>query len=211
MTTDPVVLRGSKLVLKPMERVHAQDLVAASRDGDVWRSRYTIIPTADSIGSYIDALLQARAEGTTLAFVSTLAHSGQVVGTSRLFQIDAKNRKLEIGGTWIGASWQRTFVNTEAKYLMLRYAFEVMGCLRVFFQTDALNAQSRAALLRLGAKEEGIIRNERIMPDGRQRDSAQYSIIDTEWEGVRHGLEARLAAYGMTPAFQVEAVAKAGN
>ncbi|AIY41122.1 Amino-acid acetyltransferase [Collimonas arenae] len=120
--------------------------------------------------------------------------SGQVIGCTRFWKIDGNNRKAEIGHTWIAASWQRSFVNTEAKYLMLRYAFEELHCVRVQFQTDEINDKSRAAILRLGAKQEGIIRNERIMQDGRKRNSVRFSIIDDEWAAVKMNLEARLQA-----------------
>ena len=121
-----------------------------------------------------------------------LREGSQVIGATRFWKIDPANRKLEIGFTWISASWQRTFVNTETKYLMLRFAFEEMACVRVQFTTDETNTKSRAAILRLGAKEEGIVRHERIMPNGRKRNSARFSIIDDEWPGVKERLEAQI-------------------
>ena len=126
-----------------------------------------------------------------MPFVIALIEPGRVVGSTRFWRIDRKNRKLEIGSTWLSASWQRTFVNTEAKYLMLRAAFEDMACVRVQFMTDETNAKSSAAILRLGAKEEGIICHERIIPDGRKRNSVCYSIID-EWPDIKAKLEQRL-------------------
>lgn len=128
-----------------------------------------------------------------LPFVTVEMASGKVIGSTRLWKIDRKNRKLEIGSTWLSASWQRTYANTEAKFLMLHYAFETLGCIRVQFTTDVLNEKSRAAILRLGAKQEGIVRHERIMPNGRKRDSIRFSIIDDEWLQVRCLLEKALA------------------
>jgi RimJ/RimL family protein N-acetyltransferase len=125
---------------------------------------------------------------------TVLRETGQVIGSTRFWKIDRVNRKLEIGSTWIAASWQKSFVNTEAKYLMLRHAFEAMACVRVQFTTDEINAKSRAAILRLGAKQEGIVRHERIMPDGRKRNSVRFSIVDDEWPAVKEQLEARLRA-----------------
>ena len=129
-----------------------------------------------------------------MAYVTVLRETGRVIGSTRFWKIDPIHRKLEIGSTWISASWQKSFVNTEAKYLMLCHAFEAMACVRVQFTTDEINAKSRAAILRLGAKQEGIVRHERIMPDGRKRNSVRFSIIDDEWPAVKQQLEARLRA-----------------
>ncbi len=140
----------------------------------------------------IDKALDTQAQGIALPFVIMIRETGQNIGTTRFLKIDEKNRKLEIGSTWLAASWQKTFANTEAKYLLLRTAFEEMACIRVQLTTDALNSKSRSAILRLGAKEEGILRNERIMADGRKRNSVRYSIIDDEWPTVKRGLELKL-------------------
>jgi len=193
-------LAGEKVVLEALTREHAASLAEAARDGDVWRSPYTHIP-ADlaAAQNYVDVALAARDAGEAIPFATTLRDGGKLVGSTRYCRIDLAHRKLEIGYTWIAGSWQRSFVNTEAKYLMLRYAFEYLGCLRVQLQTDALNAQSRRAIERLGAKLEGILRKDRIMPDGRRRDSAMYSIIEEEWPQVRAALELRLTQGGITP------------
>jgi len=127
-----------------------------------------------------------------LPFVTIIKATGQLVGSTRFWKVDRKNRKLEIGSTWLSTAWQKTFVNTEAKYLMLRYAFETLNCVRVQLTTDEINQKSRNAILRLGAKQEGIVRNERIMPDGRKRNSVRFSIIDDEWPEVKARLEERL-------------------
>lgn len=128
-----------------------------------------------------------------MPFVIVLKDTGEVLGSTRFWKIDPLNRKLEIGSSWIAASWQKSFVNTEAKYLMLRHAFEVLDCVRVQFTTDENNQKSRNAILRLGAQQEGIVRYERIMPDGRKRNSVRFSIIDDEWPQVRLHLEQKLA------------------
>ncbi len=184
-----------------MSAYDAAALVEAARDGALWNLKVTVVPTADSIERYIDTALQLAAGCTARPFVITLAESSKVIGSTRFWNMDAANRSLEIGHTWIGESWQRGFVNTDCKYLLLRFAFEELKCIRVQFTTDELNARSRAAILRLGAVEEGVIRHERIMPDGRKRNSVRYSIIDSEWSGVRVRLEDRLRAMKVEPSY----------
>ena len=201
--SQAVSLAGTKIVLRPLRAEHAQAIVAATADGSLAGNLYTTIPNADTIEAYMAYAATSVASGDAIPFVTTLADTGEVIGSSRLWRIDSKNRKLEIGHTWISPSWQRTFVNTEAKYLMLRYAFEVIDCLRVEFQTDELNTQSREAISRLGATFEGIARKERVMPDGRQRNSARFSLTDDDWPAVRDRLEAALRKHGVEPAFSV--------
>ena len=179
-------------MLRPLEETDANALVAAAADGALWNLTVTIVPEANSVAAYITKAREGRTSGSVQPFAITLGNDGKVIGSTRFWKMDEANRKLEIGHTWISGSWQRSYVNTEAKYLMLRYAFEVLDCVRVQLTTDALNERSRAAILRLGATEEGIIRHERIMPDGRKRNSVRYSIIDTEWPRVRRMLEEKL-------------------
>ena len=185
-------LTGPHILLRPLAATDAGALVAAAADGELWNLRYTAVPSAATVDAYIGAALQGHAAGSVMPFVIVLRETGQVIGCTRFWKIDRINRKLEIGHTWLAASWQKTFVNSEAKYLLLRKAFDEMGCVRVQFTTDETNAASRAAILRLGAKEEGVIRHERIMPDGRKRNSVRYSIIDDEWPAVKAKLEQRL-------------------
>jgi len=185
-------LTGPHILLRPLAATDAGALVAAAADGELWNLRYTVVPSAATVDAYIGAALQGHAAGSVMPFVIVLRETGQVIGCTRFWKIDRINRKLEIGHTWLAASWQKTFVNSEAKYLLLRKAFDEMGCVRVQFTTDETNAASRAAILRLGAKEEGVIRHERIMPDGRKRNSVRYSIIDDEWPAVKAKLEQRL-------------------
>lgn len=167
-----------------MEITDRQALLTAASDGQLWELPYTAVPSSESIDTYLRSALEGRAARNVIAYVTVIRSTGRVVGSTRFWKIDCQNRKLEIGHTWVAASWQRTFVNTEAKYLMLRHAFDIMGCMRVQFTTDETNVRSRAAILRLGAKEEGVIRNERIMPGGRKRNSVRFSIIDDEWPGA---------------------------
>lgn len=179
----------------------ASALVAAADDGQLWSLEVTVVPNAGTIETYIDKAVTGREMGTVLPFAIQVEERGVLVGSTRFWKVDPLNRKVEIGHTWIGQSRQGGFVNPAVKYLMLRYAFETMDLVRVQFQTDENNAHSRNALLKLGAKEEGIIRNERIMPSGRKRNSARYSIIDSEWPAVAAGLVKRLQAFGIEPSF----------
>ncbi len=185
-------LEGRHVCLRLLTGADADALVAAAADGELWNLKYTVVPNADTIHDYVAVALKGWREGTVLPFVTIDQDSGAVIGSTRFWRIDQPNRSLEIGHTWLAKSRQRSAANTEAKYLMLQHAFETLGCVRVQFTTDVLNEASRAAILRLGAVEEGEIRNERIMPDGRKRTSMRYSIIDTEWPTVRSGLERRL-------------------
>ncbi len=141
---------------------------------------------------YIRLALRWQTDGTALPFATVEQSSGRVIGSTRYMNIDKPNRHVEIGATWIGRPWQRTVVNTEAKYLMLRHAFETLGCFRVELKTDALNQRSRNAILRIGASQEGIFRKHMVCADGRLRDSVYFSIIDSEWPGVKARLEAKL-------------------
>ncbi|BDI30809.1 N-acetyltransferase [Capsulimonas corticalis] len=167
-------------------------LVEAASDGELWNLPFTVVPSAETVERYLQIALEGQAAGTVMPFVIQSLESHRVLGTTRFWKIDRQNRKLEIGHTWLSASWQRTFVNTEAKFLMLSYAFEKLHCVRVQFTTDEINEKSRRAILRLGAKEEGVVRHERIMPDGRKRNSVRFSIIDDEWPQVREALKERL-------------------
>jgi N-acetyltransferase len=186
------ILTGPQIQLRVMQESDAAALVAAASDGELWNLPFTIVPSALTVDAYIETALKGYRAGTVLPLVTELRTTGQIIGSTRFWKIDRNNCKVEIGHTWIATSWQRSFVNTEAKYLMLSYAFDELHCVRVQFQTDEINAKSRAAILRLGAKEEGVIRHERIMPDGRKRNSVRFSIIDDEWPAVKSNLEARV-------------------
>ncbi|RON86006.1 GNAT family N-acetyltransferase [Pseudomonas fluorescens] len=186
-------LQGPRILLRPLQYSDADALLRAAADGELWNLTVTVVPSASTIDSYLKKALDGRDAGTVMPFVIVLKDSGEVIGSTRFWKIDPFNRKLEIGSSWISARWQKSFVNTEAKYLMLRHAFEVLDCVRVQFTTDENNQKSRNAILRLGAQQEGIVRHERIMPDGRKRNSVRFSIIDDEWPQVRQVLEQKLA------------------
>lgn len=191
--SDFPTLTGQRIKLRPLELSDAPLLVEAASDGELWNLPFTVVPSAQTVKDYIQHALNGRQAGTILPLVTVDIESGKVIGCTRFWKIDAKNRKLEIGSTWLAARWQRTWANTEAKFLMLQYAFETLDCVRVQFTTDVINEKSRRAILRLGAKQEGIVRHERIMPDGRKRDSVRFSIIDDEWPEIRATLAALLA------------------
>ncbi|WP_065257410.1 GNAT family N-acetyltransferase [Pseudomonas bananamidigenes] len=190
-----ITLEGQGIVLRPLQYTDADALLRAAADGELWNLTVTVVPSVTTIDSYLKKALDGRDAGTVMPFVIVLKGTGEVIGSTRFWKIDPLNRKLEIGSSWISARFQKTFVNTEAKYLMLRHAFEVLDCVRVQFTTDELNHKSRNAILRLGARQEGIVRHERIMPDGRKRNSVRFSIIDDEWPQVRQNLEQKLAGY----------------
>lgn len=188
-------LQGQRILLRPLEYSDADALLCAADDGELWNLTVTVVPSASTVDSYLKRALDGRDAGTVMPFVIVLKDTNEVIGSTRFWKIDPLNRKLEIGSSWISASWQKSFANTEAKYLMLRHAFEVLDCVRVQFTTDENNQKSRHAILRLGAQQEGIVRHERIMPDGRKRNSVRFSIIDDEWPQVRLHLERKLAVY----------------
>ncbi|AJY04821.1 GNAT family protein [Burkholderia vietnamiensis] len=181
-------LTGEHIVLRPLAASDRQALLDAAADGELWNLKVTVVPDERTVDAYLDTALQGRAAGTVMPFAIVERASGRVIGSTRFWKIDRNNRKLEIGHTWLSASAQRTRANTEAKWLLLAYAFDTLQ-----FTTDELNEKSRAAILRLGAKQEGIVRHERIMPDGRKRNSVRFSIIDGEWPAIRDRLKAKLA------------------
>lgn len=185
-------LVGEIVELKPLQPEHSQGLLRAAAEGELWNLKATVVPGPATIDGYIASALAGRQAGTVMPYAIVLRSTGAICGSTRFWKIDRANRKLEIGHTWLGSSVQRSGVNTEAKYLLLAHAFEVMACVRVQFTTDELNDASRAAILRIGAKQEGIVRNERIMPDGRKRNSVRFSIIDSEWPDVKTTLQQKM-------------------
>lgn len=187
-----LTLTGTTVELQPLQPQHASALLDAAADGELWNLKVTNVPGPATVDQYIDTALRGRDAGTVIPFTIVRRDSGQVVGSTRFWKVDRVNRKLEIGHTWLAQSTQKSSINTEAKLLLLTYAFEVLDCVRVQFTTDELNEKSRAAILRLGAVQEGIVRHERIMPDGRKRNSVRFSIIDSEWPQVKAHLLAKL-------------------
>ncbi len=189
---DPA-LTGSLLSLQPLQPSDAPRLLEAASDGRLWEMNFTVIPGPDTVEQYLATALAGRAAGTVMPFLLVRNSDGQVLGSTRFWKVDRANRKVEIGHTWLRQSAQRSGANTEAKFLLLQHAFEVMDCVRVQFTTDELNDKSRAAILRIGATQEGIVRHERIMPDGRKRNSVRFSIIDSEWAAVKAMLLTKMA------------------
>ena len=195
MVLAPVVLEGRAVRLEPLSLEHLTELCAVGLDEDLWRWMSAQVGTPGEMRVYIEEALAAQAAGTALPFATIAKAAGRAVGSTRYGNIGQADRRVEIGWTWIGRDWQRTAVNTEAKYLMLRHAFEVLGCIRVELKTDALNERSRQAILRIGAKEEGTLRNHMITASGRIRHTVYYSIIDAEWPAAKAQLEEKLAGY----------------
>jgi N-acetyltransferase len=197
-----VTLEGRHVRLEPLAQTHHPDLCAIGLDPELWALIPYRVITPEDMAAYIQTALDAQAAGSALPFATVHRASGQVVGSTRYLNIDRANRRVEIGATWIGGPWRRTAVNTEAKYLMLRHAFETLGCIRVELKTDALNLRSRKAILRIGAKEEGTLRQHMITWSGRLRDSVYFSILDSEWPRVKQDLEQKLSRVGRARSLQ---------
>lgn len=190
---EPVTLSTDKLTLRPLTLDDVPALAAAATDGELWEKKTTTVPRPEGFRAYVEKSLELQAAGLALPFATVVRDGDRVVGSTRYMNIDAANHRVEIGTTWIARSWQRTFVNSHAKFLMLRHAFEALGCNSVELRTHHLNDQSRAAIERLGAKLDGILRRHTIMPDGHVRDTVVYSIIREEWPAVKAGLERRIS------------------
>jgi RimJ/RimL family protein N-acetyltransferase len=183
-----VTLAGRRVTLEPLGEAHARDLRAAAADGELSRLWYTSVPASEGVDAWIAAALAMREHEGALAFAVRDRVSGAVVGSTRYFHVDATHRRLEIGHTWYARRAQRTGINTECKLLLLTHAFEVLDCIAVEFRTHHLNFASRAAIARLGAKQEGILRQHQILPDGTLRDTVVFSIIAPEWPAVKRHL-----------------------
>lgn len=190
----PFTLTGEHVRLEPLRAEHAPMLWEIAKDhlADLFQWIPYQLKSLDDFQEFNRSVLEEQNRGVSLPFATFKLKSNQIAGTTRFMNMDLANRKVEIGSTWIAPLWQRTVINTEAKYLMLRYAFESWKCLRVELKTDALNRRSRNAILRLGAKEEGTLRKHMLTWNGRQRDSVYFSILDTEWPEVKTRLETKL-------------------
>lgn len=197
MNIEPIVLEGVQIRLAPLTLAHHSDLCEVGLDECLWRYTTIRVQTPDEMFRYIETALQEQAAGIALPFVIIEKSSGKILGTTRYHSINKKHRRLEIGFTWIAVEWQRTHVNTEAKYLLLKQAFEQYGCIRVEFKADSSNEPSRRALLRIGAKQEGILRNYVISNHKGARDMALFSILDSEWAEVKACLEKKLEGTSM--------------
>jgi RimJ/RimL family protein N-acetyltransferase len=192
MEVEPVTLEGRHVRLEPLVLAHYADLCAAGLDEELWRWIPKPVRTPEEMQVYIETALRAQAEGSALPFATVDRISGRAIGSTRFAAIDRANRRLEVGWTWIAPDWQRTAVNTEAKYLMLRHAFETLGAMRVELKTDSLNERSCRAILRLGAVAEGTFRNHMLTASGRIRHTVYFSIVDDEWPAVKARLESFL-------------------
>lgn len=190
---SPLTLRGRYVRLEPLGMEHLDVLAPAASDRELWRLTREDASTPEALRAYIGRALAAQAEGSALPFAIIEQGSGRGIGSTRFGNYAAPDRRVEIGWTWVGRAWQRTAVNTEAKLLLLTHAFETLGLRRVELKTDVLNDQSRNAILRLGATEEGIFREHMVTESGRIRDSVWFSILAREWEAVRARLTAALA------------------
>jgi RimJ/RimL family protein N-acetyltransferase len=193
MEVKPVVLQGKHVRLEPLSESHVKGLTEVGAGQDFWDFMlYGRINTEDDMRNWVREMLSRAAKGTDLPFAVIHLASGRVAGATRYLNITPKDRGLEVGGTWYGTEFQRTALNTECKYLLFTHAFETLRCIRVQIKTDLRNVRSQKAIERIGAKKEGVLRNHLILPDGRYRDSAFYSIIDTEWAEVKRRLEEML-------------------
>lgn len=189
---EPATLEGRHAILEPLAAEHHDALVAAASDGELWKLWYTSVPAPDQMHAYIDKALGMREQLGALAFVIRDSRNGEIVGCTRFCNVDATHRRVEIGYTWYAASAQRSGINTECKLMLLTHAFETLKCIVVEFRTHWMNQQSRAAIARLGAKQDGILRNNGLMPDGSYRDTVVFSIIESEWLAVKRHLQFKL-------------------
>lgn len=196
MPLAPVTLEGAVVRLEPLGLHHLDALCAVGLEPSLWALTTIRVDSAGDMRRYVEAALADQAAGTALPFAAVERASGTVVGSTRFGSAAPEHARVEIGWTWIAPRWQRTAVNTEAKYLMLRHAFEVLRCRRVELKTSARNLRSQAAMRRIGAIEEGTLRKHMINADGSARDSVYFSILDDEWPQVRRRLEAMLGGSG---------------
>lgn len=192
MNVTPVTLEGRHVRLEPLSHAHDADLSAVGLDEELWRWIPVRVRTPEEMSVYIQTALEEQARGVSLPFALIEKSSGRAIGSTRYGNIERTHHRVEIGWTWVGSAWQRTAVNTEAKYLLLKHAFETLGCMRVELKTDSLNERSRAAILRIGATEEGIFRNHMFTASGRIRHTVYFSILDSEWPEIRVRLQSKL-------------------
>jgi N-acetyltransferase len=192
MVITPVILEGRHVRLETLTLEHTAQLAEVGLDADLWTWIPTPVRTPEEMSAYVQTAIKEQAAGSALPFALVEKSSGRTVGSTRYGNIDRDHHRVEIGWTWVARQWQRTPINTEAKYLLLRHAFETLRCIRVELKTDSLNERSRAAILRIGARQEGIFRNHMITASGRIRHTVYFSIVDSEWPEVKARLEAKL-------------------
>ena len=190
---EPITLTGHHVTLEPLAREHADGLALAAADGKLWELWYTSVPKPDAMPAEIGRRLDLRRAGSMLPFSVRRNDTGALCGMTTYMNVDAVHRRVEIGSTWHAQSAQRTGINTESKLLLLTHAFETLDCIAVEFRTSFMNLQSRAAIARLGAKQDGILRNHQRLADGSLRDTVVFSIIESEWPAVRRHLQFKLA------------------
>ena len=190
---DPVTLEGEHAILVPLNRSHLDDLAEATKDGELWKLWYTVVPTAEDMAGEIDRRLGLQEAGSMLPFTTIENATGQAVGMTTYMNIDAASKRVEIGSTWNRKRVQRGPMNTECKFMLLRHAFETLDCIAVEFRTHFFYHQSRGAIERLGAKLDGVLRNHMVMADGSFRDTCCYSIIASEWPTVKTHLSYQMS------------------
>jgi RimJ/RimL family protein N-acetyltransferase len=195
MKIEPVVLEGKHIRLEPLAIDHTSGLLAAAAYPEIWRWMPFTIESEEQMQGFLKVALKMAEAKTALPFAIISKTADRPIGSTGYWYIESRHRRLEIGASWVTPKWQRSAVNTEAKYLMLRHAFEEMGCIRVEFKVDSLNEKSRIALKRIGATEEGLLRNHMIQPDGRKRHSICFSVIEEEWPEVKARLERLMFSY----------------
>ncbi len=196
---QPVTLAGDLVTLEPLSHDHHDGLVSAARDGELWHLWYTSVPRPEAVEAEIERRLGLQRAGSMLPFTTRRTGTSEVIGMTTYMNVDPDVRRVEIGSTWNARSAQRTGTNTESKLLLLTHAFERLECIAVEFRTHWMNRQSRAAIERLGAKQDGVLRNHSRMPDGSLRDTVVFSIIESEWPAVRNELRRRLALHREAP------------
>lgn len=190
-----IELEGQKVKLVPLEKSHKAGLLKAAADGKLWELWFTSVPSSKTIDGYIEHALHQKQNGSEFPLVILDKNNGAIIGSTRFYNAQPEHRRLEIGYTWYAKKYQRTGVNTECKYLLLKYSFEDLNCIAVQFMTDWHNLRSRAAIARLGAKQDGILRNHRLNADGSNRDSVVFSITEQEWAGVKKSLRYAMEKY----------------
>src|SRR5258706_7030264 len=196
MEIRPITLHGTRVRMEPLDfERHYAGLFEIGLDPELWKWTLNVVENRGDLRAYLEEALRQQSEGSALPFATIDVATGHVAGCTRFGNIETKHRRVEIGWTWVGKPYQRSYVNTEAKYLMLRHAFETWGCHRVELKTNVLNKKSREAMLRIGCKEEGILRKHAISDRGVSRDTVYYSIIYDEWPGAKAKLEKMMALH----------------
>ncbi|MEZ8990492.1 GNAT family protein [Vibrio breoganii] len=188
-------MESKKIKLAPLKREHADALVIAASDGELWNLWFTSVPSAETVSRYIDTALEQQALGLAVPFVVIEKSTGHIIGSTRFCNADPVHHRVEIGYTWYASRFQKTSVNTECKLLLLSHAFESLEAIAVEFRTSWHNQASRAAIARLGAKQDGVLRNHQTLPNGGYRDTVVFSILNSEWLSVKENLEYKLSKY----------------